>query len=208
MIGNFRVIDALATLAFDFPRRPQATAAPFFRGELEQFAALARASGCDPLSVQGSYAGAIGHAAVHAEQHHAATRSTSTATAASTCRQRRRRDRQRRQLPGATSAGSAACRRTSTCGRADRRGRPRARCSRPTSCRPSAPASSSSAAPGCADGGAARRAAGAGRAAERRRRRRATWPARRNFYAMTRYNWSSYYAMAVIELGAAVAAAR
>jgi membrane-bound lytic murein transglycosylase B len=27
----------------------------------------------------------------------------------------------------------------------------------------------------------------------------------RNFWAVTRYNWSSYYAMAVIELGAAVA---
>ena len=53
--GDFRVIDALATLAFDYPRR-----ADYFRGELEQFLLLARETDLDPFSVLGSYAGAIG----------------------------------------------------------------------------------------------------------------------------------------------------
>jgi membrane-bound lytic murein transglycosylase B len=53
--GNYRVLDALATLAFDYPPR-----AEFFRGELEQFLLLTRELGIDPLSVKGSYAGAIG----------------------------------------------------------------------------------------------------------------------------------------------------
>ena len=37
-------------------------------------------------------------------------------------------------------------------------------------------------------------------------RRRPTWPGTTNFYALTRYNWSSYYAMAVLALGEAVRA--
>ena len=53
--GGYRVLDALATLAFDYPRR-----AEFFRGELEQFLLLAREQGISPLSPKGSYAGAIG----------------------------------------------------------------------------------------------------------------------------------------------------
>jgi membrane-bound lytic murein transglycosylase B len=54
-MGEFRILDALTTLAFDEPRR-----AEFFRGELEQFLLLARESGMDPLTVRGSFAGAIG----------------------------------------------------------------------------------------------------------------------------------------------------
>ena len=53
--GNFRVLEALATLAFDYPPR-----APFFRSELEQFLLLARENGIEPLDYKGSYAGAIG----------------------------------------------------------------------------------------------------------------------------------------------------
>jgi membrane-bound lytic murein transglycosylase B len=53
--GRFRVIDALTTLAFDFPAR-----ARFFRGELEQYLLFARDNGVDVFSVKGSYAGAIG----------------------------------------------------------------------------------------------------------------------------------------------------
>jgi membrane-bound lytic murein transglycosylase B len=53
--GRFRVIDALATLAFDYPPR-----ASFFRGELQQFLLLAREEAVDPASAMGSYAGAMG----------------------------------------------------------------------------------------------------------------------------------------------------
>ena len=54
-MGNFRVMDALATLAFDYPRR-----ADFFRAELESFLLLARETDRDVFSLKGSYAGAIG----------------------------------------------------------------------------------------------------------------------------------------------------
>ena len=53
--GSYRVLDALATLAFDYPAR-----AKFFRDELEQFILLSRETGLDPLTVKGSYAGAMG----------------------------------------------------------------------------------------------------------------------------------------------------
>ena len=60
-MGNFRVIDALATLAFDFPAGRKDRSA-FFRDELEQFFVLCSAQGSDPLALKGSYAGAIGMA--------------------------------------------------------------------------------------------------------------------------------------------------
>ncbi len=53
--GSYRVIDALATLAFDYPPR-----AEFFRGELENYLLYARDAGIDTLALKGSYAGAIG----------------------------------------------------------------------------------------------------------------------------------------------------
>lgn len=53
--GSYRVLDALSTLAFDYPRR-----ADYFRGELENFFILTREEGLDPLSLKGSYAGAMG----------------------------------------------------------------------------------------------------------------------------------------------------
>jgi len=55
LTGSYRVLDALATLAFDYPAR-----AGFFRDELEQFLLLTRDTGLDPLKVKGSYAGAMG----------------------------------------------------------------------------------------------------------------------------------------------------
>lgn len=53
--GKHRVLDALVTLAFDYPRR-----AEFFRDELEQYLLLTREQGTDALNLRGSYAGAIG----------------------------------------------------------------------------------------------------------------------------------------------------
>lgn len=59
--GNFRVMDAITTLAFDYPDTPtRAARMEFFRGELENTLLFARESGIDPLSLLGSYAGAIG----------------------------------------------------------------------------------------------------------------------------------------------------
>ena len=60
--GNFRVLDALATLAFDFPAsHPRARErSAYFMGELEQFLSLAQRTGRDPLTLLGSYAGAMG----------------------------------------------------------------------------------------------------------------------------------------------------
>lgn len=53
--GNDKVMDSLATLAFHYPKR-----AKFFRSELEQFLLLTREQNIDPLSLKGSYAGAMG----------------------------------------------------------------------------------------------------------------------------------------------------
>jgi membrane-bound lytic murein transglycosylase B len=57
--GGFRVIDALATLSFDFPSG-RSDRSPFFRDELENFLRLCQREGVDPLALKGSYAGAIG----------------------------------------------------------------------------------------------------------------------------------------------------
>src|SRR5690554_4496349 len=53
--GSYRVIDALSTLAFDYPPR-----APFFRQQLKEYLLLTREEQVDPLSLKGSYAGAMG----------------------------------------------------------------------------------------------------------------------------------------------------
>ena len=53
--GSHRVIDALSTLAFDYPPR-----APFFRQQLKEYLLLTREEQVNPLSLTGSYAGAMG----------------------------------------------------------------------------------------------------------------------------------------------------
>ena len=55
--GSWRVMDSLSTLAFAYPKR-----AKFFRSELEQYLLLAREESLDPLTIKGSYAGAMGKA--------------------------------------------------------------------------------------------------------------------------------------------------
>ncbi len=53
--GKFRVLESLATLAFNYPKRSK-----FFRAELQEFLLLAREEDRDPLTIVGSYAGAMG----------------------------------------------------------------------------------------------------------------------------------------------------
>ncbi|MFL0803736.1 MAG: lytic murein transglycosylase B [Agarilytica sp.] len=54
--GKYRVIDALSTLGFDYPKRGK-----FFRGQLEHYMLMTREQEQDPLSLKGSYAGAMGY---------------------------------------------------------------------------------------------------------------------------------------------------
>jgi len=54
--GRHRVLDALSTLAFDYPPRSE-----FFSGELEQYLILAREEDIDVVTTTGSYAGAMGY---------------------------------------------------------------------------------------------------------------------------------------------------
>lgn len=54
-VGNHRVLDALTTLGFDYPRRGD-----FFRSELESFLVMTRDEGVDPAKPVGSFAGAMG----------------------------------------------------------------------------------------------------------------------------------------------------
>ncbi len=55
IMGNYRVLDALATLGFDYPKRGE-----FFRGQLEQYLLMTREEGIEPGTLKGSYAGAMG----------------------------------------------------------------------------------------------------------------------------------------------------
>jgi len=54
--GSYRVVDALSTLAFDYPPRSK-----FFKSELEQVLLLAKEQNFKPLELKGSYAGAMGY---------------------------------------------------------------------------------------------------------------------------------------------------
>lgn len=56
VMGKSRILDALATLSFNYPRR-----AEYFSGELETFLLMARDEQDDPLNLKGSFAGAMGY---------------------------------------------------------------------------------------------------------------------------------------------------
>lgn len=56
VMGDTRVIDSLATLSFNYPRR-----AEFFSSELKAFMLMTRSKGIDPFSIRGSFAGAMGY---------------------------------------------------------------------------------------------------------------------------------------------------
>ena len=58
-MGNFRVLDALATLAFDYPDPNKPERATMFRGQLGDFLTLVMKDKLE-LETRGSYAGAIG----------------------------------------------------------------------------------------------------------------------------------------------------
>lgn len=59
--GNYRVVESLATLAFDYPEEQAGTdRAPFFREQLAQFFIWCAKEQCQPLEAKGSYAGAMG----------------------------------------------------------------------------------------------------------------------------------------------------
>ncbi|MFC5480603.1 lytic murein transglycosylase B [Massilia suwonensis] len=59
--GRFRVLDTLTTLAFAYPDAPnKAARAEFFRSELENTLLLARHEKIDPFTLLGSFAGAVG----------------------------------------------------------------------------------------------------------------------------------------------------
>jgi len=60
IMGHFRVLDALATLGFAYPPDTPRDRSPFFREQLGELFKLARREGRDPATYLGSYAGAMG----------------------------------------------------------------------------------------------------------------------------------------------------
>ena len=204
-MGNFRIIDALATLAFDFPAG-RTDRSEFFRAELESYFVLCHSEGIDPLAWKGSYAGAIGMAQFmpssfnkyavdldgdgHVDLHRSAADTIGSVAhyLAEFGWQRGRPTRFDIDAPVSTVD--------------------RALLLLPDIVPTFTPAE-------LADHGA-RLGADAlgfdGKLALVELQNGAAAPSyvagTSNFYTITRYNWSSYYAMAVIELGQAVARAR
>lgn len=205
LTGGYRVIDALATLSFDFPAGRK-DRSEFFRGELAEFLVLCLREHLDPQRVKGSFAGAIGLAqfmpsslnrmAVDFDGDGHIDLSASGDDAVGSVARFLADAGWQRGEP--THFGVAV---------------PVDSAERAALLLPDILPSFSAAQ--FAERGAVLDAAGRAYAGPlalvelQNGERAASYVAgTRNFYAITRYNWSSYYAMAVIELGAALAAQR
>ncbi len=201
LTGGFRTLDALATLAFDFPPGRKDRSA-FFRAELEEFFVFCAREGQDPQAVKGSYAGAMGlpqfmpgslnRHAVDLDGDGRIDLQTSAADAigsiasylAAAGWQRGQPTHYEVRVPEDAAARAALL-------------------------APDILPSFSTAQ--LAEQGAALGAAGSGHEGplalvelQNGRAAPSYVAGTQNFYAITRYNWSAYYAMAVIELGQAV----
>lgn len=60
VMGDFRILDALATLGFDFPAEAPRDRSDFFQEQLAEYLLLCQERGIDPRTLRGSFAGAIG----------------------------------------------------------------------------------------------------------------------------------------------------
>lgn len=207
--GGFKVLDALATLAFDFPpEHPRAAERQaFFRSELAEFLTLCRENGLDPAEVRGSYAGALGwpqfmpgswrqHAVDFDGDGHIDLMSSPVDAIGSVAHYLSAYG----WKPGQTTHYSVQL-------PADRR--ERARLLAPD-IRPSFTAAELLAA-GARPSEAAREHDGKMAVIELQNgpgKPPTVLLGTENFWVVTRYNWSAYYALAVIELGRAVKARR
>jgi membrane-bound lytic murein transglycosylase B len=204
-MGNFRVIDSLSTLAFDYPDTPNRDArTKLFRNQLADYLLWCRDTKTDVFSVLGSYAGAIGipqfmptslreYAVDYDGDGHIDLRNSPTDAIGSVGRFL--------QLHG-WEQGRPVVWRSPTTMAAEALPRPR-----PTANRGRHARSTSSRAPDCAWTSRST----SPRRRNRRADRRSATPDQpteyviglRNFYVLTRYNRSFFYALAVYQLGEA-----
>jgi len=207
--GGFKVLDALATLAFDFPaEHPRAAERQaFFRSELAEFLKLCRENGLDAAEVRGSYAGALGWPQFmpgswrkHAVDFDGDGRIDLVASPVDAIGSVAHYLSEYGWKPGETTHYSVKL-------PADRR--ERARLLAPD-IKPTFTADDLVAA-GAQPSEAAREHVGPMAVIELHnggKKASTVLLGTQNFWVVTRYNWSAYYAMAVIELGQAVKARR